>query len=79
MLFLVVSTPRPSKPEDVKGVRAKWWEWAADLEAKGKALYYCARVGRGAIVIFDVDSNEELHDLLTQWLNMIPVTFDTYP
>ncbi len=79
MLYLVVSTPHPSKPEDVKGVRAKWWAWAEDLKSEGKVLCYFARVGRGAVVIFDVSSNDELHELLTQWLNMVPVTFDTYP
>jgi len=79
MLYLVVSTPHPSKPEDVKGVRAKWWAWAEDLKSEGKAICYFARVGRGAVVIFDVTSNDELHELLTQWLNMVPVTFDTYP
>ncbi len=79
MLYLVVSTPHPSKPEDVKGVREEWWAWAQDLKSAGKALCYFARVGRGAVVIFDVSSNDELHELLTQWLNMVPVTFDTYP
>jgi muconolactone delta-isomerase len=79
MLYLVVSTPHPSKPEDVKGVRAKWWAWAADLKSEGKALCYFARVGRGAVVIFDVTSNDDLHELLTEWLNMVPVTFETYP
>ena len=30
-------------------------------------------------MIFDVNSNGERRELLTQWLNMVPVTFDTYP
>jgi len=79
MLYLVVSTPHPAKPEDIKSVRSKWWPWAEDLKSKGKAVCYYARVGRGAIIIFDVPSNQELHEFLTQWSNIVPVTFDIYP
>ncbi len=79
MFYLVVSTPHPAKPEDIKDVRSKWWTWAEDLKAKGRAVCYYARVGRGAIIIFDVSSNSELHELLTQWSNIVPVTFDIYP
>ena len=79
MLYLIVSTPHPAKPEDVKDVRSKWWPWAEDLKSTGKAICYYARVGRGAIAILDVSSNEELHELLTQWSNIVPVTFDIYP
>ena len=79
MLYLVVSTPHPAKPEDVKGIRLKWWPWAENLKSQGKAVCYYARVGRGAVAVLDVSSNEELHELLTQWSNIVPVTFDTYP
>lgn len=79
MLFLVISTPHPAKPEDIKGVRSKWWPWAEDLKSKGKVICYYARVGRGATAIFDVASNEALHEFLTQWSNIVPVSFDIYP
>ena len=79
MLFLVVSTPHPAKPEDIKGVRSAWWPWVEELKAKGKALCNYARVGRGAVVIFEVSSNDELHKFLTQWSNIVPVSFDVYP
>jgi len=41
-------------------------------------LCFYAKVGRGSIVIFDVSSNDELHKLLTQWLNIVPVSFEIY-
>ena len=79
MLYLIVTTPQPAKPDDVKNIRSQWWPWAEDLKSKGKAVCYYARVGRGAVAILDVSSNEELHALLTQWSNIVPVTFETYP
>ena len=79
MLYLVVSTPHPAKPEDIKDIRSKWWPWTEALKARDKVISHYARVGSGAVIIFDVSSNTELHDLLTQWSNIVPVTFDIYP
>jgi muconolactone delta-isomerase len=79
MLYLVVSTPHPARPKDIKGARGEWWPWVENLKSKGKAICYYARVGRGATAIFDVSSNEELHEFLTQWTNIVPVMFDIYP
>jgi muconolactone delta-isomerase len=79
MVYLVISTPHPAKPEDIKDVRARWWTWAEDLKSRKKAVCFYVRAGRGAIVIFDVSSNEELHELMTQWSNIVPVRFDVYP
>jgi len=79
MLFLVISTPHPSRPKEVKDSRLEWRAWLRDLKAKNKVVFFYPRVGRGAIVIFDVSSNDELHELMTQWLNIIPVNFDIYP
>ena len=79
MLYLVISTPHPSKPEDVKNARLKFRSWIKDLESENKVVCFYPRVGRGSIVIFDVSSNDELHKLMTQWLNIVPVSFDIYP
>lgn len=79
MLYLVISTPHPSRPDEMKAVRLQFWDWVADLKSKGKVICFYPRVGRGVIVIFDVASNEELHQLMTQWLNIVPVSFDIYP
>ena len=35
--------------------------------------------GSGAVALFDVDSNETLHRLLTEWADMVPAEFDLYP
>jgi hypothetical protein len=38
-----------------------------------------ARVGRGAVAVLDVASNDELHKLLNEWAEIIPAHFDIYP
>ena len=81
MLFLVVTKPAPTRPSDVRSNRQQLWEWARPLMDRGvirdRAMY--AKVGRGAIVIFDVESIEELHRLLSQWLELVPAEFEVYP
>jgi muconolactone delta-isomerase len=36
-------------------------------------------VGRGAIVVFDVEDNNALHQILNEWADIVPAQFDTYP
>jgi muconolactone delta-isomerase len=79
MLVLVISTPHPSRPDDVKGARAEFRSWIRDLKSGNKVLCFYPRAGRGSVVILDISSNDELHELLTQWLNIVPVSFDIYP
>ena len=79
MLFLVITTPPPTLPKEVKSIRLQLRAWLKDLKAKKKVITFYPRVGRGAVVIFDVASNDELHELMTQWLNILPVNFDIYP
>ena len=79
MLFLVITSPPPSRPKEVKDIRLQWRAWLKDLKARKKVVSFYPRVGRGAVVIFDVASNDELHEFMTQWLNIIPVNFDIYP
>ena len=55
MLFLVISSPNPQKPSEVKDQRRKYWPWAQDKLDKGLASSFYARTGRGAVAIFDVD------------------------
>jgi len=38
-----------------------------------------AKVGWGAIAIFDVESHEELHRLLSQWLEIVPAEVQISP
>jgi muconolactone delta-isomerase len=79
MLFLVISSPHPSVPEDVKNARLEFRSWIADLESENKVVCFYPRAGRGSVVMLNVSSNDELHKLLTQWSNIVPVSFDIYP
>ena len=79
MLFLVISTPRPDPPTSVVESRKRYWTWLAPLQANGICKAIWARVGRGAVAVFDVDSNDTLHRLMNEWADVIPVTFEVYP
>lgn len=79
MLFLVISSPRPERPSTQRAARESFWPWVDDLRARGLARWCYARPGRGAAALFDVPSIEALHDLLTQWSEMVPAQFETYP
>lgn len=79
MLYLAISTPHPSKPEEVKNARLEFRAWIGNLKTENKVICSYPRVGRGSVVIVDVSSNEELHELLTQWSTFVPAGFDLYP
>jgi muconolactone delta-isomerase len=79
MLFLVISTPRPERPSEVAATRQKFWPWIAKYQADGMCRHIYARVGRGAVAVFDVPDNETLHRLLGEWAELVPAQFDTYP
>jgi muconolactone delta-isomerase len=79
MLFLVVSTPRPERPSELAQTRQSYWPWIAKYQASGVCRHVYARVGRGAVAVFDVESNDALHQILNEWADIIPAHFDTYP
>lgn len=79
MLFLVISNPRPERPSDVAATRQKFWPWMAKYQAAGICKHIYPRVGRGAVAIFDVSGNNDLHRILNEWADLIPAEFDTYP
>jgi len=79
MLYLVISSPRPERPSEVLGDRQRYWEWLRPLQDSGVVKSVHARVGRGAVVLFDVDSHATLHKLVTQWCDIIPARFDIHP
>jgi muconolactone delta-isomerase len=79
MLFLVISTPRPERPSDVAATRRKFWPWIAKYQAEGVCRHIYARVGRGAVAVFDVPDNDTLHRILGEWSEFVPAQFDTYP
>lgn len=78
-LFLVISTPRPERPSDMAERRQSFWPWIGKYETAGVCKHIYARVGRGAVAVFDLDSNEQLHRILNEWADIIPAEFDVYP
>jgi muconolactone delta-isomerase len=79
MLFLAISSPRPEPPSSMAGKRQAYWRWLQPLQRNGVCKWVYARTGRGAVAVFDVDSNETLHRLLNEWAEIIPATFEIYP
>ena len=79
MLFLVVSTPRPERPSTVARSRQKYWRWIAPKLRSRQCRFVYARAGRGAVALFEVQANEELHALLNEWAELIPAHFDVFP
>jgi muconolactone delta-isomerase len=79
MLFLVVSTPRPERSSDAAKARQSFWPWISAYEKRGVCQHIYARVGRGAVAVFDVEDNDALHRILNEWADIIPAHFDTYP
>jgi muconolactone delta-isomerase len=79
VLFLVISTPRPERPSKVVALRKKFWRWIDPKLKSTQCRLIHARAGRGAIALFDVKSNDELHALLNEWADIIPAQFDVYP
>ena len=78
MLFLVISEPRPEPPSSVTSQRKRYWDWVAPLQASGEVRSIHAKVGRGAVVLFDVASNERLHQRLNEWADIIPAHFQVH-
>ena len=79
MLFMVISTPRPERPSELTADRTRFWPWLAGHEAAGRCKGAWAKAGRGAVVLLDVASNEELHAILNQWADIIPAHFEVLP
>ena len=78
MLFLVISDPRPERPSAVTAARQSYWTWIQPLIDKGEVRSVHAKVGRGAVVLFDVASNEALHAHLNAWADIIPARFEVH-
>jgi hypothetical protein len=79
VLFLVISTPRSERPSAVTQSRKKFWRWIDPMLKSKQCRFVYARTGRGAVALFDVKSNEELHARLNEWADIIPARFDLYP
>ena len=78
MLFLIISEPAPTRPSSVASQRKYFWDWIAPLQASGEVRSVHAKVGRGAVVLFDVPSNERLHRRLNEWAGIVPARFEVH-
>jgi muconolactone delta-isomerase len=78
MLFLVISQPRLDPPSSVTSQRKRYWDWVAPLQASGEVRSVYAKVGRGAVALFDVPSNERLHQRLNEWGDIVPANFEVH-
>ncbi len=78
MLFLVISEPRPERPTQVVSARQRFWTWIDPLIATGEVRSVHAKVGRGAVALFDVASNEALHARLNAWADIVPARFEIH-
>ena len=78
MLFLVISEPRPEPPSSVVAARQRYWTWVQPLIDRGEVRSIHAKVGRGAVALFDVASNEALHAHLNAWADIIPAHFQIH-
>lgn len=79
MLFMCNSFPKVEEPANVKEKRELFRKWIETKKKELKVIHFYPKVGRGSVVIFDVVSNEELHLFLTEWMNIIPCSFDIIP
>ena len=79
MHYLVISTPAATKPSGLREGQRQWWDWVNALIAQGTAKHVYTKLGRGAVIIFDVDSPETLHKLVNQWNEQVPATFEIEP
>ena len=78
-LFLVISTPRPERPSDAAAQRQSFWPWIGQYQASGACSHIYARVGRGAVAVFNVENHDQLHRILNEWADIIPAEFEVYP
>jgi ATP-dependent Lon protease len=51
--------------------RQSFWPWIARYEARGVCRQIYARVGRGAVAVFDVEDNNALHQILNEWADIV--------
>ena len=78
MNFLVISTPRADKPSAARDNQKLFWDWLAPLKKDGSAKHVYTKLGRGAVIVFEVDSHETMHKLVNPWAECVPATFEIH-
>ena len=79
MLFMVMSTPRPDRPSEVRGAQSAFWDWLESLKRNGTVKAVHVKTGRGLFLVLDVDSHETLHRYMTEWTDRVPAAMQVWP
>lgn len=79
MLFMVMSTPRPERPSEVRGGQTAFWDWLEPLKQNGTVRDVYVKTGRGLFMVLDVDSHETLHRYMTEWADRVPAAMQIWP
>jgi hypothetical protein len=79
MLFMVMSTPRPERPSEVRSAQTAFWDWLEPLRATGVVKDIYVKAGRGLFIVFDVDSHEILHRYMSDWADRVPAAMQVWP
>ncbi len=81
MYFLVTSNPLYLKPGDIEEVKVEFKEWLSELNSKGKVINAFQKIGKGSVIVFNLESNEELNEVMSKWLSIVPVpiTYEITP
>ncbi len=75
---MVISSPRPERPSSVRAQQQAFWSWLDALLERGTVKSCLRKVGRGVILVLEVDNHEELHTLLNQWSEHVPAAFEIH-
>ncbi len=79
MLFMVMSTPRPDSPSEMRGKQTAFWDWLEPLRQNGTVKAVHVKTGRGLFMVLDVDSHETLHRYMTEWADRVPAAMQVWP
>lgn len=79
MQFMVMSTPRPERPSEMRGRQAAYWDWLEPLKQNGTVKAVYVKTGRGLLAVFDVPDHKSLHRYITEWAEQVPAEFMIWP
>lgn len=79
MLYWVTTHPQAAAASAVRPQQQALWRWLAQHTGPAQVLHAWRRVGRGAVLVVHAPTPTDLHDLLAQWTEFVPATFEVQP
>lgn len=81
MLYLVTSNPLYAQPSEIAEAAIEFKAWIKELHLKGKVVCAFQKIGKGSVIVFNLESNEELDEVMSKWLSIVPVpiTYEITP